>query len=104
MLKSLSLGIALTGLAVCAPLAAIAQGNNCAPRDVITTKLTDKYSEVLTGGGMQNAKTVLEVWTSEKTGSFTVLVTYANGMSCIVSSGHNWSAVAVAMEPKGTAS
>lgn len=53
---------------------------------------------------MQNAKTVLEVWTSPETGSFTVLVSHANGLSCIVSSGHNWSSVKMAMVPEDTAS
>lgn len=83
----------------------LAQGNACAPRDVIVTRLSDKYAETLTGGGMQNTKTLLEVWSSAETGSFTVLVTHSNGMSCIVSSGHHWSFSAqVAMGPKDSES
>ena len=97
MFKTALVGAAMAGLTTFAPASLSAQGNNCAPRDVIVTRLSDKFSEALSGGGMQNAKTLLEVWTSEETGSFTVLVSYANGMSCIVSSGHNWSAAAVAV-------
>jgi hypothetical protein len=91
------------GAAAIAPPAVMAQ-NGCAPRDAIVEKLAQKYSEKLTGGGLQNANTLLEVWTSEKTGSFTVLMTHANGVSCIVASGQDWTSTEVAMVPEDTAS
>ena len=91
------------GAAAIAPPAVHAQ-SNCAPRDSVIERLKEKYSERLTGGGVQNSDTVLEIWSSEKTGSFTVLITHANGMSCVVSSGQNWNSVVAATVPKGTAS
>ena len=87
------------------PLASSAYAqSNCAPRDAVVERLAEKYSERLAGGGLQNADTLLEVWTSEKTGSFTVLITHANGTSCVVSSGHNWNTVLTAAVPQDSAS
>lgn len=53
-------------------------------------KLQDSYSEELVFGGLQKTRgvqAVMEVWTSKETGSYTVLVTQANGISCIVAVG-----------------
>ncbi|WP_170481131.1 hypothetical protein [Ruegeria arenilitoris] len=81
-------GIVLTfGMAAAAP-PAFAQ--NCAEREHLITKLQNSYSEKLAFGGLQKtrgAQSVMEVWTSEETGSYTVLVTHANGISCIVAVG-----------------
>lgn len=67
-----------------------AQAQNCAEREKVIAKLRDSYSEELAFGGLQKtrgAQSVMEVWTSEETGSYTVLVTHANGISCIVAVG-----------------
>jgi len=63
---------------------------NCAAREHVTAKLRDNYSEELRFGGLQmarGAQSVMEIWVSRETGSFTVLVTQANGLSCIVAVG-----------------
>ena len=80
----------LFGMAATAPPAFAA---NCAPRDVIVTRLSDKYSESLTGGGLQavrGTKALVEVWTSPETGTFTVILTTPEGVSCIVAAGSDW--------------
>ncbi|WP_171240479.1 hypothetical protein [Ruegeria sp. HKCCA5491] len=83
-------GIALAfGMAATAP-PAFAQKSTCAQREHVIAKLQDSYSEQLAFGGLQKSRgsqSLMEVWTSEETGSFTVLVTHANGISCIVSVG-----------------
>lgn len=91
------------GAAAIAPPAVSAQ-TNCAPRDTIVERLQGKYSERLTGGGLQNDQQLLEIWSSEQTGSFTVLMSRANGISCIVASGQNWNSVVSAAMPDGKAS
>ncbi|KPN62742.1 hypothetical protein SAMN04488527_12818 [Aliiroseovarius crassostreae] len=63
---------------------------SCAPRPDLVEKLSGQYREGLVGGGLQNHKELLEVWSSPETGSFTILVTHANGVSCIVAAGRNW--------------
>ncbi len=80
--------IALTfGMAATAPPAF---ARTCAEREHVIAKLQDSYSEELAFGGLQKtrgAQSVMEVWTSKETGSYTVLVTQANGISCIVAVG-----------------
>ena len=93
---------ALAVAAVTIPTAAQAQ-KNCAPRDAVVEKLQEKYAESFIGGGLQNSDTLVEIWTSEKSGSFTILVTQASGISCIVSTGQNWNSVVSAAIPEGIA-
>ncbi|TMV07226.1 hypothetical protein FGK63_14075 [Ruegeria sediminis] len=98
-------GIALAfGMAATAPPASAA---SCAARDSVVSKLQDKYSEQLTFGGLQSirgAKSVMEVWSSKETGTYTILLTHANGISCIVAAGTDFFEAAPKEEAKGTAS
>lgn len=64
----------------------------CADREVIVERLINRYGESLTATGM-NRQQVMEIWTSEETGSFTVLLTSPDGMSCIAATGRNWFAI-----------
>lgn len=79
----------LTLLAVVLPSVAHAQ-NNCAKRDLVIEKLAANYGEVFGGGGLQNANRVFEVWFSEEKGTWTILMTRADGLTCIMASGTNW--------------
>jgi len=94
--------IALTfGMAATAPPAF---ARNCADRDDLVTKLQDSYSEELAFGGLQKtrgAQSVMEVWTSKETGSYTVLMTHANGISCIVAVGTDFFEAIPKIELKG---
>ncbi|MFY0595130.1 MAG: hypothetical protein JXQ85_01745 [Cognatishimia sp.] len=77
----------LFGMAATAPPA---QASNCALRDQVVDRLQSKYSETLTAGGLQGTQsiqTMVEVWASEKTGTFTVILTNPQGVSCIVATG-----------------
>ncbi|WP_170588092.1 hypothetical protein [Ruegeria arenilitoris] len=82
------LGMALVfGMAATGP-PALAQ--NCALRADVIAKLQQIYSEELAFGGLQNTRggqTVMEVWASRESGTYTVLMTHANGISCIVAAG-----------------
>ncbi|WP_424832107.1 hypothetical protein [Ruegeria sp.] len=95
-------GISLAfGMAATAP-PALAQ--TCAQRDHIITKLQDSYSEELAFGGLQksrNTQSVMEVWTSKETGSYTVLVTQPNGISCIVAVGTDFFEAVPKITPDG---
>ncbi|WP_171230176.1 hypothetical protein [Ruegeria sp. HKCCA4008] len=97
--------IALTfGMAATAP-PVFAQ--NCAARDHIISKLQENYAEELAFGGLQKtrgAQAVMEVWTSKETGSYTVLVTNANGISCIVAVGTDFFEAIPKIEIEGTPS
>ena len=80
---------ALTLLAAMLPTALHAQ-TNCAARDMVVERLEASYGEAFAGGGLQNATRVFEVWFSEDKGTWTILMTRADGMSCIMASGTNW--------------
>ena len=79
----------LTLLAVVLPTALHAQ-NNCANRDLVIEKLEANYGETFAGGGLQNSNRVFEVWFSEEKGTWTILMTRADGVTCIMASGTNW--------------
>jgi hypothetical protein len=78
------------GLVALMSLPAHAQMQNCAPRDVVIERLASKYGEVFSGGGMQSGTAVFEVWTSAEDGTWTILMTHANGRSCVMAAGTNW--------------
>ncbi len=83
----------LAGLATAAVMTlagAAAAQSNCAPRDVIVERLTAGYHEGLAGGGLRSETQVLEVWAAPETGTWTVLITRADGMTCVMASGTNW--------------
>lgn len=79
----------LTVLAALVPATLHAQ-TNCAARDTVVEKLASGYGEVFSGGGLQNSSSIFEVWHSEEQGTWTILLTRADGTSCIMASGTNW--------------
>lgn len=65
-------------------------GESCVERDVMVERLQHSYSETLAGGGLHSEQKAVELWASNETGSFTLISTDANGMSCIIATGTNW--------------
>lgn len=95
MFKRLLSSALIFGMAAIAPPALAA---NCALRDGLVEQLQKQYSERLTAGGLQKSNavdTMIEVWSSTDTGSFTVLMTHPTGISCVVASGQNYFEVAM---------
>ena len=82
----------LTGLAVLITImpAALQAQSLCAERDSVVEKLETGYGEAFAGGGLQNSSRVFEVWMSEEKGTWTILMTRSDGMSCIMATGTNW--------------
>ena len=79
----------------------------CSPRDHLVDRLQFSYAERLTAGGLQSSQpvsTVIEFWASATTGTFTVLVSHPNGLSCVVASGTGFFQVTDDLEPQGTPS
>ncbi|CUI40276.1 hypothetical protein [Cognatishimia activa] len=94
----------LFGMVATAPPA---HANNCALRDKVVDRLQTKYSESLTAGGLQgskNVQTMVEVWASEKTGTFTVILTNPQGISCVVATGTDFFKRDVPIVPDGVKS
>lgn len=81
------------GLAALAQAPALAQGGQCGPRDAVVSHLATKYSETRRSVGLAANNTVMEVYASAETGSWTITVTTAQGMTCMVASGQNFQPV-----------
>ena len=99
MFKRILGGAIIFGMAAIAP-PALAQ-TTCAERSKITNNLAQKFGETHIGGGLQSGTQMIEIWSSAKTGSFTILLTRPNGISCIVSSGQHWDNFVAAAMPDG---
>ena len=78
-----------------------AQGRNCGPRDAVITRLADGYGETRQSMGLGTNNAVIEVFASDQTGSWTITVTQANGLTCLVASGQGFEQLAEALPPKG---
>ena len=62
----------------------------CGERVKMTKMLSGKYQEKPKAIGVSSTgKSVLEVYTSSE-GSWTLLLTTAKGMTCIMGAGHSW--------------
>lgn len=62
----------------------------CAPRDQMIAKLQSSYGEDRMGAGLRGEASLFEVWASADSGTWTILVTDTEGVSCIMASGDTW--------------
>ncbi len=83
-LAALALGI------VVAPAHAQNGNSPCAPREKMISLLSSKYSEAHTASGLANSSSLVEIWRSEDSATWTILLTRTNGISCIIASGQSW--------------
>ena len=74
-------------LAVASPAIA---AQTCAERGVIVDRLKEKYRESHRASGLGTDTKMVEIWASPESGSWTILITEANGKSCIAAAGQNW--------------
>lgn len=95
--------VAVATFGLIATIGPVTAGTPCGMRDKVIAKLQADYSEQLTAGGYQTSKSVMEVWTSTENGTFTVLLTNPNGVSCIVATGTGWFQAERIAEPAGIA-
>ncbi|MEM6481670.1 MAG: hypothetical protein AAF922_16685 [Pseudomonadota bacterium] len=82
-----------------------AYASNCANRDMVVERLKSKYHEELAAGGIQKASTtdaIVEVWASHETGTFTVLLTRPDGVTCVMATGTDWHQVDRTTSQAGT--
>jgi hypothetical protein len=82
-LFALSLGF---GLAIMAQ-AAQSQTTSCGDREKVITSLAQKYGETRQGIGLGRNNGVMEIYASDDTGTWTILVTLPNGQACLIAAG-----------------
>lgn len=93
--------LAMLALAVFAAPAAAQGMQHCAPRDAVVGRLAEKYGETRQAVGLGARNTVMEVFASGATGSWTITMTMATGVTCLVASGQNFEALSEALPPEG---
>ena len=71
-----------------APEGAEAQQRSiCAKRDDIITQLENRHGETRQSFGLQQNRGVIETYANPDTGSWTIIVSMPDGMSCLVAVG-----------------
>ena len=64
-----------------------AQTGNCADRAQVVKRLAERYGESRQTIGLSSDNSVVEVFASMDTGSWTITVTQPGGMTCLVAAG-----------------
>jgi hypothetical protein len=76
---------------------ASAQTRNCADHAMVVERLASGYGETRQSIGLGADNTVVEVFASLDTGTWTITVTQAGGPTCLVASGGAFRALAEAL-------
>jgi hypothetical protein len=84
---AVALGVLAAGTA---PQPAAAQNGLCADRTKIVERLQTKYGESRQGVGVAQGQRVVEIWASEDSGSWTIVMTMPDGSSCLIAAGEDW--------------
>jgi len=64
-----------------------AQPTNCAERSAIVSRLAQHYGESRQSVGLNHDNTLVEVFASLDTGSWTIAITQPGGLTCLVAAG-----------------
>ena len=66
---------------------ALAQ-ENCGATEVVATMLYEQYGEQVQAMGLDSTGTLVSVWANEVSGSWTITMTTADGLTCAVAVGN----------------
>ena len=72
-----------------APTEVQASAAKCGPRDAVIKTLKRKHGEQAQGIGLVGGKAAFEIFVSKK-GSWTILLTRPNKVSCVFAAGDDW--------------
>lgn len=89
------------GLIAATPLAEAQTRSACAERGQVIERLAEKYGETLQSMGLHQNNGVVEVYASEDTGTWTILVTRPDGMACLLAAGQLWEGDAEPLDKPG---
>ncbi len=74
---------------------------NCGSSDVVVGQLAERYGETWQSVGIGSNNAMVEVFASNASGSWTILVTMPSGVACLVASGEAFEQVAEALPAEG---
>lgn len=86
MLRILSFGIGASILGT----TAMANTQSCAPHQALTARLADIYGERRQAMGVARGNTVIEVYASDESGSWSITITQPGGQTCLVAAGQGF--------------
>lgn len=89
--------LTLTCAAILMATTTTAQSRNCASHAMVVERLASGYGESRQSMGMSADGTVVEVFASLDTGTWTITVTQAGGPTCLVASGQSFQVMADAL-------
>jgi poly(3-hydroxybutyrate) depolymerase len=73
----------------------------CNDRDHVLELLAKKYKEAPIAAGVTNSGGLVEVLSNGRGGTWTIIVTTPQGMSCLVAAGEGWRSMEqIALEPE----
>ncbi len=93
---ALSLGV---GAMILATGHAFAQQRNCADRARVIERLATAYGESRQSIGLGANNSVIEVFASTDTGTWTITVTTPEGLTCLVASGQAFETLTEELKP-----
>lgn len=62
----------------------------CGPHDLIVTSIQKTYGEYRIAAAVSSRASLVETFVSKKTGTYTILQTSPDGLTCVVSFGSGW--------------
>jgi hypothetical protein len=62
----------------------------CGKRDDVVAQLSEKYKEAPVGVGLASNGGLIELLAASNGTTWTLIVTLANGPTCLVATGHDW--------------
>ncbi|SPH24831.1 hypothetical protein DEA8626_03864 [Defluviimonas aquaemixtae] len=98
-LFALSLGFG--GLVFAAHQAFGQAAPQCADRSAVVAELAARYGETRRGIGLAAGNAVMEIFASDDTGTWTITMTTAGGLTCLVASGENYDHLAEDLPASG---
>ncbi len=90
MLRRLLFGALLVSAAATAMAQEAMAQEVCADRDTIVAKLYNELGEVRVDGAAAGPSAFYEVYASESTRTWTILLSGINGVSCVMAVGQDW--------------
>jgi hypothetical protein len=83
------------------PAEAESRRTACADRATVVQRLEERYGETLQSLGLHQDDGVLEVYASDATGTWTILITRTDGVACLVAAGQMWEGNAAPLDAPG---
>ncbi len=93
MIRSVAIAATVSSVLL-SPVPAAAASAGCGPHTEIVKELESRFEERQKGIGLASNGAVIEIFTST-TGSWTILMSFPNGQSCMMADGEGWESVPV---------